>query len=64
MKLNIDGKFEVAGGLEMTFLLTLPHPEPKTIGQLSERIGETVKVSCEFHQGDLGLDEAAEEPPA
>lgn len=57
----------VNGGLEMTWLLTLPHPDPGTIGKLSEKIGETVKVTADSAQQDLGLagqqggeDEAAE----
>lgn len=45
----------VNGGLEITWTLTLPHPEGSTIGQLSEKIGETVKVTAESAQGALDL---------
>ena len=54
----------VAGGLEMTWLVTVPHPDSETISRLSEHIGETVKVVAESAQQSLDLGEGAEDGAA
>lgn len=47
----------VAGGGELTFTLSIPHPYGKTVGEMSELIGETVTVKVEPMQEGMDFGE-------